>query len=162
MENRMNIQNVTPEDREQVIQFLINYWHSTEMVLSSGIYDCSQLPAFIVKDKQNVIIALITYLIEDERCEIMSLDSLVEGQGLGSQLIHFVIEEAMKKGCQYVDVTTTNDNLNAVAFYQKRGFVLHELKSNVVAMCRKIKPEIPLIGYNNIPIRDEIVLRKII
>jgi hypothetical protein len=54
---------------------------------------------------------------------------------------------------------STNDNLNALKFYQKRGFSLVKLYKNAVNETRKkIKPEIPLIGENGIPIRDEVEL----
>jgi ribosomal protein S18 acetylase RimI-like enzyme len=55
-------------------------------------------------------------------------------------------------------VVTTNDNLHALRFYQKRGFVLAELRTNALAAARQIKPEIPLFGNDNIPLRDEIEL----
>ena len=59
---------------------------------------------------------------EDGECEITSLDSLREGQGLGTKLIDAVVEEARKQNCRRVFLITTNDNLNALGFYQKRGF----------------------------------------
>ena len=49
-------------------------------------------------------------------------------------------------------------NLNALQFYQKRGFDIVKLHINAVKQSRKIKPEIPLIGFNGIPIRHEIEL----
>ena len=53
---------------------------------------------------------------------------------------------------------TTNDNLNALRFYQKRGFELVAVHRHAVDESRKIKPEIPLVGENGIPIRDELGL----
>jgi ribosomal protein S18 acetylase RimI-like enzyme len=55
---------------------------------------------------------------------------------------------------------TTNDNLQALKFYQKRGFRLMEICQNAVEEARKIKPEIPKVGYYGIPIVDEILLEK--
>jgi hypothetical protein len=55
---------------------------------------------------------------------------------------------------------TTNDNLHALGFYQKRGYVLTKLYPDIVKEARKIKPEIPLVSENGIPIRDELLLEK--
>jgi len=54
--------------------------------------------------------------------------------------------------------STTNDNLNALRFYQKRGFVLAAVYPEAIERARKIKPTISLIGYEGIPLRDEIEL----
>ena len=43
-------------------------------------------------------------------------------------------------------------------FYQKRGFVLVAVHRNALAESRRLKPEIPLIGIDDIPLRDEIEL----
>jgi RimJ/RimL family protein N-acetyltransferase len=69
-----------------------------------------------------------------------------------------VKEVARQHGCQRVWLITTNDNLNALRFYQKRGFELVAVHRRAIDEARKIKPEIPLIGEYGIPIRDEIEL----
>ncbi|GAE90166.1 acetyltransferase [Acetivibrio straminisolvens JCM 21531] len=51
---------------------------------------------------------------------------------------------------------TTNDNTRAIRYYQKRGFNLCNIYLNSVNEARKIKPQIPLHGYDNIPILHEI------
>jgi hypothetical protein len=48
--------------------------------------------------------------------------------------------------------------MNALRFYQKRGFVLVALHRNALELSRKLKPEISLIGNAGIPLRDEIEL----
>ena len=58
--------------------------------------------------------------------------------------------------------STTNDNLNALRFYQKRGFVLVAVHRNAMEQARKLKPEIPLIGNDGIPLRDEIELEMLL
>jgi len=55
---------------------------------------------------------------------------------------------------------TTNDNVHALAFYQKRGFRLERIVTDAVNVVRLEKPSIPLIGNNGIPLHDEIVLSK--
>jgi len=72
------------------------------------------------------------------------------------------VEEARKRDCWRVFLITTNDNLHALGFYQKRGFELVGIHRGAVNESRKIKPGIPLIGMNNIPLRDEIELEIVL
>jgi len=55
-------------------------------------------------------------------------------------------------------VITSNDNLSALGFYQRRGFRLVAVYQNAIDAAREIKPNIPQIGMENIPIHDEIEL----
>ena len=57
---------------------------------------------------------------------------------------------------------TTNDNLNALRFYQKRGFELVAVHPHAVDEARRIKLEIPMLGEDEIPIRDEIELEMLL
>ncbi|KOP69747.1 hypothetical protein AMS59_22825 [Lysinibacillus sp. FJAT-14745] len=146
--------------KQQVVQFFTEHWGSTEMVISSGVYDCSKLDGFAYIDEQNTILGLVTYIIRAEECEIISLDSIVEGKGIGSLLVQAVEQNAFEQGCTMISLITTNDNLHALKFYQKRGYHLVEIIQNAVEQARAYKPEIPLIGNDGIPIRDEIRLVK--
>ncbi|MGA3675897.1 GNAT family N-acetyltransferase [Lysinibacillus agricola] len=153
----ISIQQLTQTD---VLQFFTEHWGSTEMVISSGVYDCSKLHGFAYVDKQNTILGLITYIIRHKECEIISLDSIVEGRGIGSLLVQAVEQKASEQNCTMITLITTNDNLHALRFYQKRGYHLVEILQNAVEKARAYKPEIPLIGNDGIPIRDEIRLEK--
>ncbi len=53
---------------------------------------------------------------------------------------------------------TSNDNLRALRFYQRRGFRLKELRPGAVDEARRLKPQIPLGGAEGIPMREEIEL----
>lgn len=143
-----------------VTRFFTKHWGSPEMVISSGVFRCDELDGFAIVDEENEIIALITYKLEGNECEIISLDSVVEGNGHGTSLLKAVEEIAKKKSCLQIKCITTNDNLHALGFYQKRGYKLTKLLVNAVDEARKIKPDIPLIADNGIPIRDELLLVK--
>jgi len=103
-------------------------------------------------------VGLLTYLVQGPRCEIVTLDSTMEGVGVGSALVEAVVEQARQRGCQTLWLVTTNDNLDALRFYQKRGFELVAVHAGAVTRSRRVKPEIPLIGEGGIPIRDELEL----
>lgn len=147
---------------EKVKDFLKKQWGSTEMVISSGVFDCSKLDGFAVLNDNAQITGLITYYMTEKECEIISLDSLEEKKGIGTLLVARVEEEALENKCTHVKLITTNDNLLAMRFYQKRGYYLAELLKNAVETARKIKPQIPFTGYDDIPIRDEMVLEKLL
>jgi GNAT superfamily N-acetyltransferase len=107
-------------------------------------------------------VGAVTFTFTDVECEIISLDSLRENEGIGTALVNAVIEEARQLNCCRIFGVTTNENLRALGFHEKRGFSLSALRPGVMEESRKIKPSIPLIGENNIPLRDEIELEMIL
>ena len=137
--------------------FWKEHWGGDFVVIHGTIYRPEELQGFIALDMVEWV-GLVTYTFAGGECEIVSLDSLQAGQGIGSRLIDSVAGEARKAGCQRVFLITTNDNLEALGFYQKRGFELVEVDRGAVDRSRKIKPGIPLIGMHGIPLRDEIEL----
>lgn len=151
----MEIQAITPETRAQVNAFITSHWYSTEMILRGEVINMTAVDGYFV-ERDGAIAALITYLVRDDVCEITSLDSLIEGRGTGSALVGKVIETARNRGCRKVIVVTTNDNIHAIRFYQKRGFDMARLYHNALSKSRELKPSIPLIGNDGIPLRHEI------
>ncbi len=65
-------------------------------------------------------------------------------------------------GCRRLHVVTTNDNVDALRFYQKRGFVLCELRRDAITAGRRLKPTIPWLGTYGIPLRDELELERVL
>ena len=151
------LRRLTQEDLPRLRQFLLEHWGGEEMITRGKVYRPEQLEGFVVEDGEEWI-GLLTFAMEDGECELTSLDSLREGQGIGSKLIDEAIKEARGRGCNRLFLITSNDNLNALGFYQKRGFEITAIYRGAVNQTRKIKPGIPLVGYNNIPLRDEIEL----
>lgn len=102
---------------------------------------------------------LLTYILRDGECEILTLEALRQWAGVGSALVAAVRALAEKQGCRRLHVVTTNDNVDALRFYQRRGFRLATLRAGaVVESRRRLKPTIPEVGEHGIPIRDEIEL----
>ena len=153
----MNLRRLTSADLPRLRQFWIEHWGSEEMISRGNIHRPEQLEGFVVEDDPEWI-GLVTFFIKDNECEVTSFDSLREGQGIGSQLIEKAIEEARARKCERLFLITTNDNLNALGFYQKRGFEIVTIYRGGVNESRKRKPSIPLTGFNGIPLRDEIEL----
>lgn len=81
---------------------------------------------------------------------------------MGTALIEAVKSVARERGCKPVWLITTNDNLDARRFYQRRGFQLVGVARNALEESRKIKPQISATGFYGIPIRDEIELESML
>ena len=152
---------IAPDDRAWVIQFIAKHW-GAEIIVSRGVVHHPQdLPGFVAIQEGEKV-GLVTYNIEGESCEIVTIDSIRPSSGVGTALIEAVRDIAIKSRCKRLWLITTNDNLNALRFYQKRGFVLVAVHRNALDVSRKLKPEIPLIGDDGIPLRDEIELEMML
>ena len=153
----ITIRRLTQDDLPQLRQFWKDGWGAEFVVAHGVIYYPDTLDGFVALDGTDWA-GEITYTFAGSDCEIVSLDSLQEGQGIGTKLLECVLDEARKNHSRRVFLITTNDNLNALGFYQKRGFELVKIYRAAIDETRKIKPGISSIGMNNIPLRDEIEL----
>lgn len=152
---------ITENNRNEVNQILINEWEATDIIIRGKIIDGTKLDGFLAI-KDNKIIGLITYIMEENECEICSLNSFIENKGIGTNLINTVIQYAKTNKCLRVKLITTNDNIRGLEFYQRRGFLLSNIYKNAIENSRKIKPQIPLFADNGLPIRDEIEFELIL
>ena len=139
---------------------LVRNWHDVGIWSLGRRYQADELPGFIAMDGENNRVGLVTYLVHDGGYagEVITLSSRVEGRGLGAALLDVGVQAIREAGCVRAFLTTTNDNLRALGFYQKRGWKLAALHKGLVDEARKRKPIIPLMGMNGIMVRDEIEL----
>ena len=155
----MVISAIDAENRTEVNAFLTAHWFSTVMAVRGALIDLTQVDGLIAREGGEII-GLITWRDLDDAREILSLDSVRENRGVGTALLHAVEDLARAQGRRRMLLITTNDNLHALGFYQRRGYALKALYPNAVAAVRRLKPEIPLHSADGIPIRDEIELEK--
>jgi ribosomal protein S18 acetylase RimI-like enzyme len=156
-----DIRSVHESDPRRIGTFLERRWGSRLVVSRGKLYDAAVLPGFFACHHERMI-GLATYRIDDAACELVTLDSEVEGIGIGSALIAAVRETAIVANCRRLWLITTNDNLPALGFYQKRGFRITAVHPNALEQSRLLKPQIPLIGLDGIPLRDEIELEMLL
>ncbi|MBI5031507.1 MAG: GNAT family N-acetyltransferase [Chloroflexi bacterium] len=152
-----SIRAITDSDRTWVSEFVKQQWGAEIIVAHGIVYRPDTLAGFIAMHADKIS-GLITYCTNGDSCEIVTLDSLQPGNGIGTALIDAAKKQAQQSNCRRLFLITPNDNLNALRFYQKRGFVLVAVHRNALEQSRKIKPQIPLIGNDGIPLRDEIEL----
>lgn len=156
--NSFTIRSITDEDRSWLKSFMSEQWAAEAQVVRGEIFYPHTLPGFIA-DIDGVPAGVATYrFLSEQVCELATLNAISSGQGIGTALVEAVVEVARQADCRRVVVVTTNDNMRALRFYQRRGFVLAELRPNALAQSRLVKPEIPAIGMDGIPLRDEIEL----
>jgi N-acetylglutamate synthase-like GNAT family acetyltransferase len=98
------------------------------------------------------------HTLSDEGFEIVSLDALVQHSGVGSALLTAAAEAANQHGARRIWLVTTNDNLDALRFYQRRGLRIVDVAPGMVDAARAVKPSIPLSGEYGIPLHDELTL----
>jgi len=155
--HQFEVRELNASDHHWVERLLRQLWHSTRIVSRGRIHHADQLPGFIAlrEDKR---LGLVTYYLTNNECEIVTLNSLVEGIGIGSALVAAVRNAALFSKCRRLWLVTTNDNMAALDFYQKRGFSLVAVHRNSLEQSRRLKPEIPIVGIDGIPLRDEIEL----
>jgi len=151
----IKIEKISSQNREEVNEFIISHWFSKDMVVRGEVVNMTILDGLVACNNESII-GLVTYRIINGECEIMSLDSLKENKGIGTMLINESVNIARQNKCIKIKLITTNDNINAIRFYQKRGFDMVHLYYDSVSASRKLKPSIPMLGDFDIPIKHEI------
>jgi N-acetylglutamate synthase-like GNAT family acetyltransferase len=117
--------------------------------------------SMLIAEADGAPAGLLTYIVDGDSCEILTLHAVRQWAGTGSALIESVKTIARQAGCRTLWLLTTNDNVDALRFYQRRGFRLRVARPGAVDEARRtLKPEIPTIGEYGIPLRDEIELEQ--
>jgi ribosomal protein S18 acetylase RimI-like enzyme len=123
----------------------------------------------LVADLEGEPVGLVCWRIDrDSKPRSAELTCLVvsagaRGHGVGRALLDAAAHELRGVGVSLAWLVTTNDNLAALALYQKAGYRLTALHAGAVdATRRTIKPTIGEVGEHGIPLRDELELAKAI
>jgi ribosomal protein S18 acetylase RimI-like enzyme len=138
-------------------ELLEEKWGSVKIITRGRIHDAMSLPGFVAILNGDPV-GLVTYRIFDNECEVITLSSVEAGIGAGTTLLKMVKETAITANCNRIWLITTNDNVDAMRFYQRRGFKFAALYINALEESRRLKPELSLTGLYGIPLRDEIEL----
>jgi ribosomal protein S18 acetylase RimI-like enzyme len=122
------------------------------------LFTVIEQPAIVAKNGKQILGFIFYHTFRETAVLIVALGVLpqYQGRGIGSALLQHIEDYAKSDEKQELLVVTSNDNLPALGFYQQQGFQLYEVAPNVIA--QKLGTLHPGIG--NIPIRDELRLRK--
>lgn len=157
----MNLRAGYPADRPAVAVFLAKRG-SARVARRNQLVDPLDHPVLLAEDDQNgQLLGVLTYVVDRGQCEVLTLHAEQQWRGVGTALLQLVEQLATEQGCRRLWLITTNDNVDALRFYQRRGFRLAALHRGAVDDCRaRLKPEIPTVGDYGIPLRDELELDK--
>ncbi|MBO6757406.1 MAG: GNAT family N-acetyltransferase [Roseibium sp.] len=155
----VTVRAIKDEDHAAVHQLLTERWTGPEIMLDGDVVDASRLPGYVAFAGPDLV-GLVTLIKRPAEWEILTLDSLSRWAGTGTMLLDAVVEEARSSGISRLTVRTSNDNLDAFRFYQRRGFRLERIAQGVIDAERELKPEIPLRGDYGIEIHDEVLFAR--
>ena len=156
---------VKTEKENEALSEIIKGWGYDFFVSRGKVHKALDLDGILAYDNKKII-GLGLYYIKNNECEIVLMETFDQNKGIGTKIINKIINIAKQNKCNRIWLITTNDNINAIKFYQKRGFCIVNIHINAIVESRKIinaivesrkiTPNIPLIGDFGIPVRDEI------
>ena len=153
--------DINSHDLEWVREILTDAWASTQVVSRGTVHVADKLPGIVAMINGEAL-GLLTYSITGSDLEIVTLNALRQREGIGSGLIAELERIARRENCLRIWVITTNDNTDAVSFYEAQGFRIVAVHRDAIKQSRRLKPEIPMTGIDGVPITDEIELEKIL
>jgi ribosomal protein S18 acetylase RimI-like enzyme len=96
-------------------------WPHELLVGRGRVRQAPELSALVaVHDRERV--GLLTYVIEGGVAELVTLDALRPGPGVGAMLIEALAERAPRSGAQHLIAMVTNDNVRGLRYYQRLAF----------------------------------------
>ncbi len=157
--NGVRVRATTMADRAAVLTFIRDQWGDEVVVGHHEVMRPADLTGYVAMAGDRIV-GLATFRVSSNAVELVTIDSVVPDQGLGTDLLSHVEREARNRRYRSVWLVTTNDNLHALGFYQRRGYRIVRVDPGAVDRARAMKPAIPLLGNDEIPIHDELVLEK--
>jgi ribosomal protein S18 acetylase RimI-like enzyme len=154
------VRSLRDEDRAWVRDFVRERWGDETVVGHGAVYRPASLPGLVLRDDAGATMGLLTYTIDGDACEIVTIDATVEGRGYGSVLLEAVTHIAREAGCSRLWLITTNDNVRALGFYGSHGFDVVAVREGAIEESRKLKASIPLVNEHGVPITDEIEMER--
>lgn len=140
--------------RSEVNRLIEENWSGPVIVTRGVLHDTSDSEGFVAVE-DGAIAGFVLYEIRESRCEVLVLESFEENCGVGTSLLEAVRTVAKENACTSVWLITTNDNTHAIRYYQRRGFELVAVHIDAIVESRRLKPSIPFVGFDDIPIRHE-------
>src|SRR5215831_17475910 len=151
------VREATDTDRTAVRQLFEQDFGRTRIVAFGEVMDIDAMPALVAIMHTEPSGAL-AYRLLGEALHIVALatDPMWQRSGVGGHLLAEAELLARRLNLKRLVVSTTNDNLPALYFYQRRGYRLTDLATNsIIAHTGQ-----EVSGFAGIPVRDEVRLEK--
>ena len=152
----IEVRVLTEDDLDWKRANLVRVWGSTLVARQGVVIDALSLDGFVATDNGSPV-GLLTYAADDADFEVVTIDVEREGQGIGRALMNAVRDKAVEAGAGRLWLSTTNNNIRAITFYQQWGMDLARLIRGGVDASRAVKPSIPTVDQRGIPVRHELM-----
>jgi ribosomal protein S18 acetylase RimI-like enzyme len=151
------VREATDSDRAAARELFRQDFGRTNIVAFGEVMDIDQMPALVAVMRDEPSGALAYRLLGDAlHIVALATDPMWQRSGVGGYLVAEAELMARRFKLDRVIVSTTNDNLPALYFYQRRGFRLtHLVLDSVISHTQQA-----VAGFAGIPARDEIRLEK--
>jgi GNAT superfamily N-acetyltransferase len=151
------VREATDEDRAAARGLFERDFGRTKVVAFGETLDIDEMPA-LVAELTDGLSGALAYRQHGEALHVVALatDPMWQRSGVGGYLVAEAEMFARRLGLHSVIVATTNDNLPALYFYQRRGYRITDLAP--ASMLAHTESE--RRGFAGIPVRDEIRLEK--
>lgn len=151
------VREATDADRTAARELFQRDFGRTQIVAFGEVIDIDAMPALVAVMSTEPSGALAYRLLGDAlHIVALATDPMWQRSGVGAYLLAEAELLARRLNLARLVVATTNDNLPALYFYQRRGYRLTELVPNsVVAHTHQ-----EIAGFAGVMVRDEIRLEK--
>ena len=151
------VREATDADRSAARELFRRDFGRTQIVAFGEVIDIDAMPALVAVMNTEPSGALAYRLLGDAlHIVALATDPMWQRSGVGAYLLAEAELLARRLNLMRLVVATTNDNLPALYFYQRRGYRLTELVPNsVVAHTHQ-----EIAGFAGILVRDEVRLEK--
>jgi GNAT superfamily N-acetyltransferase len=152
------VRRVLPEELPEVDRRMRESWGSETVVSRGRLHRVSGLPCLVAVEGDRWL-GLAAWRLEGDECELVVLEAFERHRGTGTALLAAVVAMARDAGARRLWLVTTNDNTDALRFYQRRGMRLAAFHRDAITRARReLKPQIAQFGEFGIPIADELEL----
>ena len=156
----IEVRPATPADQPYLRRSLTDAFHGPVVAVHDELIDAAALPGAVAWDGGEPV-GLLTYRATGAHWEVVAIVADRPGSGTGGALLGWVREAAAAAGAERLWLVTTNDNVNALRFYQRHGYDLVAVHRDAVTRARALKPAIPEV-LDGIPVRHELELELLL
>jgi GNAT superfamily N-acetyltransferase len=150
-----DVRPLTPAERSQLRELLTQAWGDARIVSRGRVHDAAEAAA-LGAFRDGRMVGLATYITAGDEREVLTLNAFRRRQGVGSSLLKAVTEAARASGCRRLWLITTNDNADAIRFYEASGMRLVSVHKGAADEARRLKPSIPEFAPDGTRISDEL------
>lgn len=157
----VRVRPAEPADRAAVDAIHTQAWGGPYVVAHGTRYDLRTLPTLVAvggPGSAETVAGALAWRLDGRGLEVASIVAKSPGGGAGGALLAGAVATARQHGARRLWLVTTNDNLPALRFYQRRGLRIVGVDIGAVDRARKIKPTIPTVGIDGIGLHDELIL----